>query len=409
MELGSDGPRVEDGFTSSPFHPQRRAPRSLGEVDLSDRSLYAEGDPHYNWKLLREEAPVFWHPPGRGYHGPFWVLPCYEEASFVYKSPELFSSSEGDVLGAEEEVGPLGPSRRLKSLFNTDAPFHTKLRRITQGWFTRSSVKKHAKKIEECTRKSLGSLGGVGEGDFVDVADAAVKCGAGHVLGLSGDEMEAVGTRDTTESLSAWQSVLERRRAVPGDDPVSAVATAELDGEQLDDVTASVYCSVMLGGATDSSRHLLSNSLLTLIHHPEQWRMLRDSSGLIEGATEELLRWISVGLQNKRVVTRDVMVRGQRILAGDVVVVSALSGNRDEAVFADPFSFDVRRDARRHLAFGMGPHFCLGAQLARMQLQSMLRVLVEHVKEISLAGRVIRERHPVSPAIGRLPVHVVEA
>ena len=178
--------------------------------------------------------------------------------------------------------------------------------------------------------------------------------------------------------------VIEERRAEPRDDLISTLCAAEVDGHQLDDESILNETLLLLIGGDETTRHVISGGMLAFIDSPEQWAALRDDHDLLPGAVEEMLRWVSPVKNMSRVLTADVELAGQRLPAGDHVILFYPSANRDETVFEDPDRFDIRRDPNPHIAFGFGPHFCLGASLARLELKVMFRELSARLPDLAL-------------------------
>jgi cholest-4-en-3-one 26-monooxygenase len=186
--------------------------------------------------------------------------------------------------------------------------------------------------------------------------------------------------------------VIADRRSAPRDDLVSILCDAEIDGERLDDESIIQESLLILIGGDETSRHVMTDGMLALLEHPEQLAILRDDPATIAVGVEELLRWVSPIKNMARTVTRDVPLHGQTLRAGDQVILMYPAVNRDPRVFDDPERLDVRRDPNPHLAFGFGPHFCLGAALARLELQVMFAELLRRLPDLHLAGDPLPRR-----------------
>jgi cytochrome P450 len=197
---------------------------------------------------------------------------------------------------------------------------------------------------------------------------------------------------------------VQERRSEPRDDLVSLLAQAEIDGEKLPDLELLSYFYVLVVAGNETTRNATSGGLLALIEHPDQMERLRCEPSLIRSAVEEILRWTTPVIQFARTAKQDTEVRGQKIRAGESVALFYPSGNRDEEVFDEPFAFRVDRKPNPHLAFGIGEHVCLGAHLARLELQILFRKLLERLEHVELAGPVDRLRSSFVGGIKHMPV-----
>jgi len=186
--------------------------------------------------------------------------------------------------------------------------------------------------------------------------------------------------------------IADRRAKPPQDDLVSVLCYAEVDGDRLDDESIIMESLLILIGGDETSRHVMTDGMLALLEHPEQQAVLRDDPAAIEVAVEELLRWVSPIKNMARTVTRDLELGGQTLHEGEQVILMYPSANRDASVFDDPDRFDVRRDPNPHLAFGFGPHFCLGASLARLELKVMFSELARRLPDLHLAADTLPRR-----------------
>ena len=197
---------------------------------------------------------------------------------------------------------------------------------------------------------------------------------------------------------------MEERRRNPGDDVVSALIQGDLSGRPLTNEEVLLNCDGLVTGANETTRHASAAGLIALIENPGEWHRLKTGQVSIESAVDEVLRYTSPALHVMRVATQDVEVGGQQVSAGEAVVLWNSSANRDESVFPAPDRFDLGRTPNRHLTFGMGPHFCLGAPLARVELKVLLQVLAERVSHMEITGPVKRMRSNFMWGIDHLPV-----
>ncbi|WP_028183225.1 cytochrome P450 [Salinispora arenicola] len=399
----------------------------LAEPDLADPDLYAEGDPDAEWAWLRAHRPVYRNPAGAT--AEFWALTRYRDALQVYRDPSTFSSERGMVLGVDPVAGDPAAGRMLVV---TDPPRHPKLRRIVSGIFVPRTMHRLEGRVRSLVDQLLHRVvGGAGRCDFVnDVAarlPVAIIC---ELLGVPADEQDwmyhltstAFGGGDpagsaevsAVERAEAYGDILlyygelaaERRRR-PGDDLVTLLVHADLDGEPLDVEDVLVNCTNLIIGGNETTRHAASGGLLALAQRPELWRRLRETPTAVPTAVEEVLRWTTPGMHVLRTATRDTEIGGVPIRAGERVVVWNAAANRDEDVFADPQRFDIDRSPNRHIAFGQGGHHCLGAALARLELTILFEEMAKQVTNVRLTGPVRRVRSCVLRGIRALPVELV--
>jgi len=380
---------------------------------LVDPTLYA-GDPFPLYARLRSEAPVAWNAE----HG-FWALTCHPEVQQAGVDPQTFCSRRGILV---QEIGTEWASP--PTMMHTDPPAHTRYRRLVQPGFKPSVIRN----LEEVVRTHAGTLiDAVEPGEPLDLLPALsvpfplqVIC---TLLGVDGERWpkfyewsEAVipGAVDwPPEKIGAlqvemWEFLVgtaKARRAEPRDDVISAIATAAPDGDQLTDDELAMFLVQLLVAGNETTRNLLSGGLLALADRPDEWARLRDDRSLVPSAVEELLRWTTPVISFLRTATRDTVLRGQPIAAGEPVLLVYASANRDDAVFGpDADRLNVGRDPNPHLAFGFGPHFCLGAALARLEGRVVLDTLLDRFSAVEPAGDVERAPSPVIAGVRRAPV-----
>lgn len=411
---------------------------NLEEIDLTDPDFFRDGDPHGAFRLLRREAPVYWHDRGDGLE--FWAITKHEDIIRISRDPDRFVSGQGVVMGDElmDMTEKLGYDFRGSMLLMSDPPNHTRLRQMVSGEFKRSQLTKLQHHIREIVDAIIADVVERGECDFVaDVAarlPLAVIC---EMMDLPRDEwqhMFELGNRmigasdpeynpaiDPADPLSALsdasmdfllntqmemfmvfaQLAEEKRKAgLEGhNDLVSVLLGSELTQEEL-----LIFCLLLVIAGNETTRNATSAGMLALIEHPDQRQRLVDDPSLLDSGVEEILRWTSPVMHFKRVATQDVELRGQRIREGDRVVMWYPSANRDEDVFVDPYRFDVGRHPNDHLAFGRGEHFCLGANLARLELRVMFSELLRLVPDMELASPAERLRSNFIGGVKQMPV-----
>ncbi|HVX20107.1 MAG TPA: cytochrome P450 [Acidimicrobiales bacterium] len=385
---------------------------------LTDPARYA-GDPFPLYARLRAEAPVAWNAE----HG-FWALACHPEVQQAGVDPQTFCSGKGILV---QEIGTDYASP--PTMMHTDPPAHTRYRRLVQPGFKPSVIRG----LEDTVRRQARTLiDAIEPGQPLDLLPALsvpfplqVIC---SLLGVDGEQWptfyewsEAVipGAVDWPEEkigalqLEMWEFLVgtaKARRAAPRDDVISAIATAAVEGDELSDDELAMFLVQLLVAGNETTRNLLSGGLLALADRPDQWARLRDDRSLVPSAVEELLRWTTPVISFLRTATRDTELRGQPIAAGEPVLLVYASANRDEAVFGPTADrLDVGRDPNPHLAFGFGPHFCLGAALARLEGRVVLEALLDRFRAVEPAGQVERAPSPVIAGVRRAPVRFTAA
>jgi cytochrome P450 len=373
---------------------------------------------------MRAQDPVHWDEqrPGRGY----WSLTRYDDARFVYLNADTFSNEHGQILtfGDEEWIG----NRQMMLLL--DPPHHTQMRLIISKRFTPHAVAPEEAHVREIAAKVIDAVAAKGECDFVtDVAariPTAIICEMMGVpradqdmmfelgsmaIGANDPEYQIEGDRQKTGEAAQqgmfhyFVNLVEQRRRDPGSDLVSALVHGEMAGRKLSDMEVLFNCFLLILGGQETTRNTLSGGMMALIENPAQWdRLDRADSALMRTTVEEFLRWTSPITHVMRTATRDAEIRGRKVKAGDKVVIWNASVNRDEQVFADPFKFDVGRWPNEHLAFGYGEHFCLGAQLARLELRIMIEEVTRRMRDMQLTAPVQRLRSNSHAGIKHMPV-----
>jgi cytochrome P450 len=409
---------------------------TLDGIDLVNPDNYVEAVPFEWFDRLRREAPVSWHPEPAPNHG-FWAVTRHDDLTQVHMDWETFSSEKGAV--ALEELDPEQLETR-KTMLETDPPRHTELRKICSKKFSGRGVAVYEDFIRDVARKVLDQALAHEELDFVseisrelpirflctiftvpqDDAPKLISWGDQMIANQDPELARLVVDKDDTEEYRNLQfrspaalEVFEYARRQrddrleqPTDDVISALTLAEREGVLTERELLNYFAVLMIAG-NETTRHTITAGMLALIQNPDQLQLLKDDPTLIADATEELLRWASPVMHFRRTATRDVVLRGQTIKEGDKVVTWYISANRDEEVFPDPYRFDVTRKPNDHVTFGPGgPHFCLGAHLARLETKILFQELIPRLDAIELAGPIERIRSNFVNGIKRMPVHV---
>lgn len=419
---------------------------TLDDVDLYDLDLFELGDPHEVFKFLRREAPIYKHVKPSGEE--FWCITRYAEGRRVLDDPMTFSSElkgmplrDRRTLDAMQQYG--GASRSgFKAFILADPPEHTWRRAMLNKRFTPRSVRDWEPMVRRIAKRVLDEIEPKGECDFVmDVAHKVPAQMTLWLLGVPEEDLdliteiehrmfhtqdEAMKRPSDSPDVSAEQRqmvtqieiqkyfapLIEERRAKPGDDLVSTMLHAEVNGHRLTDNDVRADIGLFIAGGLDTTRAAASaGGLLPLIERPDQMRLLRENPSLIKTAVDEFVRWGSPIVHVGRTATRDVEFEGHRFEYGDRVGVWLASCNRDEDIIPEPFRYDVTRDpnvqigyGNDHLGFGHGEHFCIGANLARLTLQVEFEELLNRFGKIELAGEPRRVRSFFVGGLQNLPI-----
>jgi cholest-4-en-3-one 26-monooxygenase len=402
----------------------------LEDIDLNNIDLFVHSDPHAAWKILREQAPLHWNSKDNtGY----WSITRYQDALYVYRNPLTFSSERGGVAlnyGPTDEESMAQRAGLGQMLIVTDPPRHTRMRQIINKRFTKAALAAQELHIGAIAREILDSVTQQGRCDFVvDVAaklPTAVICEmmgipkadwdlmftvANMSIGsqdpeyqLDGDAL-ATGRQAQMTCFNYFVNMLSERRKNPDDDLVSALVHGEIEGQKLSDMEVLFNCFLLIIGGQETTRNATSGGMLALMDNPDQREELtRNRSLLLPTAIEEILRFTSPITHLMRTATHGVEMHGKQIKAGDRVVIWNASANRDEAQFPDPDRFDIKRTPNEHVALGHGEHFCLGANLARLELKVMLDAVLNRLPNLELAGGVQRLYSNTVAGIKHMPV-----
>jgi cholest-4-en-3-one 26-monooxygenase len=386
----------------------------LSDVNLTDPDIFQQAVPHDMFALLRREAPVYWHPEKSG---GFWAITKYADLKAISKSPNLFSSArQGTLL---RDVPPQSLPFVQEIMLNMDPPRHRRYRALVNKAFSPRMVTNLHGPIRGMVKRIINNVIEKGECDFVD--DIAAQLPLEVICEMMGVPEEdrrqvyAIGNRmvgfddpdlqpdgkpagdidgeaASAEMFMYAGKLLEKARKHPADDLATALVNAEIDGHRLSDSDFNFFFLLLIIAGNETTRTVTTNGMLDLIRHPDQLHDLRRDLSLLPSAIEEILRYNPPVHSFRRTATADAELRGQRIRENDKVILWYPSANRDEEVFEKSQDFDMRRSPNEHLAFGIGEHFCLGANLARLELNEVFRGVLTRVHDIELSASPRRLR-----------------
>ncbi|WP_433475206.1 cytochrome P450 [Spirillospora sp. CA-142024] len=399
---------------------------------LADPKAYAdERRLHESLALLRRASPVHRVVPPE--YNPFWAITRHEDVLEIERNHQVFRNAPRPVLGTAE-FDELNRQRieegvALRTLIHMDDPDHRVIRAIGADWFRPRAMRALEPRVRELAKRYVDRMADFGgECDFAQ--EVAVHFPLYVILSLlglpesdfdrmlkltqelfGGDDEEFQRGTTNEEKLQVlldffayFQGLTEARRKNPTDDLASAIANARIDGEPLNDFDTASYYVIVATAGHDTTSATIAGGLHALIEHPDQLERLREKPELMPLAVDEMIRWVTPVKEFMRTAAEDYELRGVTIREGDAVLLSYPSANRDEDVFNDPFSFDVGRDPNKHLAFGFGVHYCLGAALARIEVRAFFEELLPRLDTIELAGSPESIATTFVGGLKRLPV-----
>jgi cytochrome P450 len=382
---------------------------------LADPTAYADDVRlHAALTHLRANNPVAWvdNPPYR----PFWAITKHADIMAIERDNNLFLSEPRPLLGTaaadDYQKAQLEAGMGLRTLIHMDDPHHRKVRTIGADWFRPKAMRDLKVAVDHLAKRYVDRMAEVGpECDFVtEIAVNFPLYVIMSLLGLpeedfprmhmltqemfGGDDEEYNKRGATPEQqmqilldfFGYFSQLTASRREHPTEDLASAIANGRVDGEPLSDVDTASYYVIVASAGHDTTKDAISGGLLALIENRSELERLRQNMDLMPTAVEEMIRWTTPVKEFMRTAAEDTEVRGVPIKKGESVYLAYVSGNRDEEIFDEPFRFDVARDPNKHVAFGYGVHFCLGAALARMEMNSLYTELVPRLQSIELAG-----------------------
>jgi cytochrome P450 len=438
MQLISEtaNPAGPDTPKFAPIHPW------TGEGSLGDPRAFLEGPPNALFARMRAASPVAWTPGTPG-DGGAWSLTRYDDVMAVNSDPETYSSQRGGILitngSPETRHAQLGRAS-LDAMINMDAPNHLQLRREHMPFFTARYIDTLKARVKAEVTRLLDAMDGMDQCDLVEqlssrlplftlceilgvpepdrpkflkwmhylelAGNAAADQGAG-TLEITPELMTLIGefNENVADMFEYGRTMLHKRRADPQADLMSAIARAQLDGEMLADEFLDGSWLLIVFAGNDTTRNTISGTMKLLSEFPDQKAKLIANPGLMGGAVNEFIRMVSPVIYMRRTATRDTEIGDQKIGEGEKVVMYYGAANRDPAVFANPDVLDVERpNADKHIAFGFGPHVCIGKQVARMQLEEVYNQLLARYPNMRYAGGIDVAPNNFVFAIRKLPV-----
>ncbi|MGH3742712.1 MAG: cytochrome P450, partial [Micromonosporaceae bacterium] len=410
-------------------------------VDVFDPRSYEHGIPYSTFAQLRATAPVSWQeepallgwPEGSG----FWAVTRHDDVRHVSRTPEDFSAQLGCTQLRDPEPEDLDFTRQM--LLNMDPPQHNVLRKTVSKAFTPGKIRRFSDMIARRARLLVDEVIERGECDFAgDVADELPLLTLSEIMGVPEQDRHLmfrwanriIGYQDDefasgsgasggdptskpvnprsraalTDMFEYAHDLAQFRRREPADDLISTLVHAEVDGRPLSNDEFEMFFFLLAVAGNDTTRSTIPAGVLTFMRHPEQQQLLASQPDLMPSAVEEVLRYCPPVIHFRRTATRDLELRGQQIKHGDKVAVFYPSANRDPEVFAEPDRFDITRTPNDHVSFGYGPHVCLGAGFARLQLTHIFGEVLTRMPDIELAGDVEHMRSNFISGIKRMPV-----
>ncbi|MDE0608173.1 MAG: cytochrome P450 [Acidimicrobiaceae bacterium] len=406
------------------------------DADITSHDAYTNGVPHATFNRLRSCDPVHWTAETDG--SGFWSILRYDDALAVSRDYDTFTSTKGIRLEEMDEEQLLA----RRTMMELDPPEHTRYRRLVNKGFTRRTVDTFEDVIRQLAAEVVEAALPKGEFDFVaEISEQLPMRMLGRLLGTSdehGHQLVAWGDAllgntdpdftdfpvDLTDTeqfrmvpfrspaaleiFQFAQQQAKERRSCPRDDVITKLLEPTRDGDPLSDLEFNNFFTLLVAAGNDTTRYTMTHGVWNMMNHPQLWNALRERPELMTSGVEEVLRTSSVTMHFRRTATRDIEMRSRRIKAGDKVVIWFNSANHDPDGFPIPFRFDLAREKNDHMAFGRnGPHFCLGAWLARMEVRLVFEELMKRIDHLEPAGPIERLRSNFISGIKRLPVKVV--
>jgi cytochrome P450 len=404
-------------------------PEAFGDFNIIHPAQYVtHGYPHDTWTAMRKTAPVYYWTRTEGV--PFWAITKHADLVAISKDPEGWATGPRLVIShmpeqANDEFPP--------TLIEMDPPKHGAFRQSVSKLFTPRALRKIHGDIERIGKEIVDELvaeSDSGECDFVAKVSAPLPIAViawllgvpredwkllfdwtNRTIGAADPEYQEEGKTPAETSRAAmvelftyFAKLVEERKKKPADDLITHFTRIEIDGKPLELMDVLAWCLIIVVAGNETTRNGTTGGMLAFIENQDQLRKLQQNPELLDSAVEEVVRWTSPLIHFARTATRDQVVRGVHIREGESVALFYPSANRDEEVFEDPFSFLIDRNPNRHVGFGIGEHFCLGAHLARMELKVAYKHLLPRISEIELAGPVERLYSTLVGGVKHLPI-----
>ena len=406
---------------------------SFDDIDLTDSTQFVGGVPHDWFAFLRANAPVWWFEEKETASGPyfhnagsgFWAVTSHAGCTAVNRDYEHFSSQREATYLWDLAADDLAQQQLI--MLNMDPPLHTRYRRLVNKGFTPRTIAQLHDRIHAATDVIIDRVIERGSADFVtDIAAELPLVVIAELLGVPDEDRHRmfdwsnrmIGSEDPeyqTAGEVAQQASLELyayaselfalKRADPHEDLMSVLTEVDIEGEKLSELELELFFLLLTVAGNETTRNLISGGMVAFFENPDQWQLLRNDRSLLPSAVEEMLRYVSPVMDFRRQTTARIELEGQVIEENSKVVFYHVSANRDEKVFPNPHTFDITRDPNPHIAFGAGgPHFCLGANLARLEIRTMFEHLLDRMPDIALDGEVQRLQSPFINGVKHIPV-----
>jgi cholest-4-en-3-one 26-monooxygenase len=394
----------------------------LSDVDLLDPDVFRDGRHHEMFEVLRREAPIYLHPDPDD--APFWCITRHADLITVNRDYEVFSSAEHGI--SIPDIGD-GAEMVREMMLYMDPPRHTRYRLLVNKGFTPRMIGLIEEGLRTKARLIVDNVIERGNCDFVvDIASELPLQAIAELMGVPQEDRHKIfdwsnrmigiddpefegdresGTEAAAELYMYANALAAEKRSDPRDDIMTKLLGSEIEGDKLSETEFDMFFLLLSVAGNETTRNATSHGMRALMDNPDQFAKLVENPELLTSAIEEILRWATPVLHFRRTALRDYEIGGQQIKAGDKVVMWHISANRDETVFDDPFRFDIERSPNEHIAFGGGgPHFCLGANLARMELRLVFDEVIRRMPDMAPAGPTEYLRSNFIGGIKHMPV-----